>query len=128
MTDLCQIFRNMGRQKDVSGVAAVQHPLGNIDSSARDIERLVNIEDAIYRTAVNSHPGPSIRDNLGGLADFQRAARRFFRTRKESQRHSVACWNSNEFAALYPITEAFRRPHDFGQFLDEFDLLFHQQF
>ena len=51
-----QIFHNVGRQKNVSGIAAVKHPLGDIDSRARDIRLLVNVYDAIHRTTMNSHP------------------------------------------------------------------------
>src|SRR5262249_17551174 len=51
-----QIFRNVSRQQNVSSVAALQHPLGEIDSRARNVGLLVNVYDAIYRTTMNSHP------------------------------------------------------------------------
>ena len=75
-----QIFRDVGRQKNVSGIAAIQHPLGDIDSRARDIRLLVNVYDAIHRTTMNPHAQLDPRTTLQGSADFERAPHRFFRT------------------------------------------------
>ena len=46
---------NMLGHENVPGVATFDHALGNIDSSAGDINAIVHIRDLIDRTAVNSH-------------------------------------------------------------------------
>ena len=52
---LRQIFRHMRRQKNVSGVTAVQHSLRNIDSRSGDVCPVVDIGHLIDGTAVNTH-------------------------------------------------------------------------
>src|SRR4029453_12111252 len=58
---LRQIFRHMRRQKNVSAATPVQHSLRNIDSRTRYIRFLVNIDDSVDRTTVNSHSQPDAR-------------------------------------------------------------------
>ena len=62
-----QIFRYVRRQKNVSGVTAVQHSLRNIDSRTGNVCPVVNIDDSIDRTTVNSHPQLDAPDDLAIL-------------------------------------------------------------
>lgn len=125
---LRQIFRHMRRQKNVSGVTAVQHSLRNIDSRTRYIRFLVNIDDSVDRTTVNSHSQPDARMILQLFANLERTLGRFFRTVEENQCHAIAGRHSDEFTSCFCSAKTFRTSHDFLQPLQQFNLLVHQQF
>ena len=50
-----QILGDMLGQKNVAGIAAIQHSLGNVDSGTSNIRFVVDIRNAIDRAAVHSH-------------------------------------------------------------------------
>ena len=52
---LCQIIGNPFGEQNVTGIAAVHHALGHVDSGACDIGLLVQISDLVNGTAVNAH-------------------------------------------------------------------------
>jgi hypothetical protein len=111
----------------VSGVTAVQHSLRNIDPRTRYIRFLVNIDDSVDRTAVNSHSHPDAGMILQLFANLERTAGRFFRTAEENQRHPVASRYSDEFIPCFCSVETFAAPHDLFQLLQQFNLLIHEQ-
>jgi hypothetical protein len=78
-----QILRYMRGQKDVPGIAAIQHPLGHINSGAGYVGFVVDIGDPIHRAAVNSHPYLKLRMNLQCFANVQSASHRLFRAAKK---------------------------------------------
>src|SRR6266480_6622707 len=53
---LLQIIGDVLGEQNVSGIAAIHHPLGNVDSGARNVRSLGHIRDFAYRAAMNSHP------------------------------------------------------------------------
>ena len=61
MPVLAQVLRHVRRQKNMLGIAAIQHSLRNIDSRTCYVRFLINIGDSIDRTTVHSHPHPDIR-------------------------------------------------------------------
>src|SRR5438034_651639 len=56
MAILGQIFRHVRRQKNVSGVTAVQHSLGNIDPRTRYVCFLVDIRTSVPRASLARSP------------------------------------------------------------------------
>ena len=128
MAILGQIFRHVRRQKNVSGVTAIQHSLRNIDSRTGYVRLLVNIGDSANRTAVNSHPQPDARVILQHFANLERTPDRFFRTVEENQRHPIAGGHPDEFAPCFRLPKTFGTAHELLQFLQQFNLLVHQQF
>ena len=125
---LRQIFRHMRRQKNVSGVTAVQHSLRNIDSRTRYIRFLVNIDDSVDRTTVNSHSQLDARMILQFFADLKRTLSRFFRTVEENQCHTIAGRHSDEFTSCFRSAKTFSYSHDLVQLLQQFNLLVDEQF
>ena len=107
-----QIFRRSRRQKNMPGIAAIQDPLGDIDSRSCHVRFIVNIGNAIDRTTVNPHPQPNMRMILQGSADVQSAAYRLLGTVKKKQRHPISGRHSNEFAACFRRAKAFGASHD----------------
>ena len=52
---LLEVFGYMFGKKDVPGIAAVHHPLGDVNSTAGQVRPVVYIGDFVHRTAVNAH-------------------------------------------------------------------------
>jgi len=84
-----QVFGHMFAQQNVTGIAAIHHPLRNVNTSAGDVGALVNVGDFVHRAAVNSHPELKTRRVLQRPGDFQRALGRSFRTVAKNQCNTV---------------------------------------
>ena len=110
------------------GIAAIQHPLGNINSGAGYIRFVVDIGDPINRAAVNSHPYLKLRMTAQCSANFQSASHRLFRAAKKKERHPIAGWHANKFVACFRSAKTFRCADDLIQRLQHFNLLVHEQF
>jgi hypothetical protein len=117
----------VSRQKNVSGITAIQHSLRNIDPRTRYVRFLVNVGDSVDRTAVNSHPEPDARNILQCSANLERTPDWFFRTMEENQRYPIAGRHSDEFVPCFCSAETFATPHDLLQLLQQFNLLVHEQ-
>src|SRR6266536_5573143 len=124
---LGQILRHMPGQKNMSRIAAIQHPLGDIYSRSCKVRFIVYIGNSVDWATVNSHPYLNVRMILQGSADLERTAYRFFRAAKKKKRHPVSSWQTNEFAACLRRTKAFGASHDRVQFLEQLNLLIDQQ-
>ena len=61
MPVLAKILRHMRRQENMLGIAAIHHPLHNVDSRTGYVRFVVNIRDSVDRTTVNSHPQTDVR-------------------------------------------------------------------
>ena len=85
-----QIFRDMFGEKNVPGIAAIHHPLRDVDARARDVGLFVEVGNFVDRAAMNSHADAKLGMTLQCLADFQRAQNRRFRTVAKNQRATVA--------------------------------------
>jgi hypothetical protein len=127
MTVLAQVLHHVRGQKNMPGIAAIQHSLRNIDSRTGYVRFLVNIDNSANRTAMNSHPQLDARMILQCSANLERTSGRFFRTVEENQRHPIARWHSDEFAGCFRRSKTFGVSHDLIQFLEKFNLLIDQQ-
>jgi hypothetical protein len=103
-----QILGYMCGQKNVPGIAAIQHPLGNINSRAGYVGFVINISDPINRAAVNPHPYLKLRMTVQCFANLQSASHRLFRTAEKKERHPIAGWHSNKFVACFRNAKTFR--------------------
>ena len=56
-----QIFGDPLGKKDVPCIAAIHHPLCNVNSSACNVRSTIDIPNFIDRPAVNSHPKLQLR-------------------------------------------------------------------
>ena len=128
MPVLAQVLRHVRGQKNMPGIAAIQHSLRNIDSRTGYVRFLVNINDSVDRTAVNSHPQPDLRMILQRSANLERTPGRFFRTVEENERHPIAGGHSDEFSPCFCCSKTFGAPHELIQFLQQFNPLIDEQF
>src|SRR5262249_11131877 len=93
-----KILSYMFRDEDVSCVAAIHYPLGDVNSGPRNICSLVHIPDLAHRPAVNPHPQLNLRMSFDCLADFNCTSQRRLDSVAKNQRHAVPCWNPNQHA------------------------------
>ena len=113
-----EIFGDMLGKKDVSGVAAIHHPLRHVDSGAGEIGPFIYIDHAANRPAVDSHPKLQARMFLERAADLHRALHRRFRTGVKDQRHPVAGWDSNQTVRGFGSLKLLGGANNLVQFLN----------
>src|SRR6266566_7850255 len=123
-----QIFCDMPRQKNMSGIATLQHTLRDIHSRSCKVRFVIHIDDSIDWSTVNPHSYLDVAMILQGPANLESTSHRFLGALKEKERHPIACRHSIEFAACLRCSKTFRISHDLIQFLENFDLLIHAQF
>ena len=123
-----QIFRHMSGQKNVSGIATLQHALRDIHSRSCKVRFVIHIDDSIDWSTVNPHSYLDVAMILQGPANLESTSHWFLGTLKEKERHPIACRHSTEFAACLRCLKTFRISHDLIQFLENFDLLVDEQF
>src|SRR5438876_10501727 len=87
---LREIIPNSFREKNMSGIAAIHHPLRHIDAYSSNVALIIYIGDLIYRAAVNSHPQLQLGVLTQLATDFLRASHRHIHAGKEDQYHSIA--------------------------------------
>ena len=56
MPVLGEIFGDAFRKKNVSGIPAIHHALGDVDAGAGDVRSVVHIGHSADRSAVDPHP------------------------------------------------------------------------
>jgi|HubBroStandDraft_4_1064222.scaffolds.fasta_scaffold56473_2 hypothetical protein len=77
-------------------VAAVHHPLGDIDPPAGDITIGVDVRDAVHRPGMNAHAKLDVGMFTKTVVQFYGAANGSFGIVEENQRHPVAGWQADE--------------------------------
>ncbi len=112
LTILREIVRDPFGKQDVTGIAAIHHALGHIDSATRDVGALVHIQDFIHGTAVDAHSHLHLGSSFQRRADLQSAMCRRFRAVAEDQRHSLTARQPDELAGCFRRAHLLRLPDD----------------
>ena len=86
---LHQIIRHVLRDKNVSGIAAIHHPLRHVDAGPGDIDPTAHIGYLTHRSTVNAHPHGKFRVFPERFRNLERAVGRFFRAMAKDQRHPI---------------------------------------
>ena len=107
-----QVVGDTPGEKNVSGIAAIHHPLRDVDAGAGNVGLFVQVGDFIDRAAVNSHSHVKFGMIFQCLADFQRAQHRRFRTGAKNERAAVAGRQAQQLAFRFGDTELLRSAHD----------------
>ena len=102
MTVLREVLGDSLRKKNVPGIAAIHHPLRDIDSSAGNVGLIVHIGDAIDRPAVNSHAQLNLRMTFQRITDLERTFYRRFRIGEKSEHHPITSRQTNQFFRPLP--------------------------
>ncbi len=123
---LREIVRHALRKKDVTRIAAIHHPLRQVNACPGDIAAPVHIGHFAHRAAMNPHPHLNLRVLLERFPDLERALRRFLRTIAKDQRHSIAGRQPHQLLVRRP-NDLCRRQHDIGELPQSLVLLFDQE-
>ena len=121
-----EILRHPLGKKDMARIAAIHHPLRQIDPRPRDIGPLVHVGHLTHRAAVNPHPDLNLGMLLEGARHLQSALRRFLRVIAKDQRHPVAGRQPDELL-VGRLVHLRRRQHDVGELTHLFLLLVDQE-
>ena len=123
-----QIVGDAFGEKNVSGVAAIHHPLRHVDPSAREIGSFVYIDHAANWSAVDSHPKLQARMFIERPADLHRALRRRFGISVKDQHHPVASWDPNQTVLGFGSLKLLGGANNPVQFLDRRVLVVNRSF
>src|SRR5437773_8172018 len=100
-----EVIRNAPREQNVTGIAAVHHPLREVDSGAGKICPLVNIGNLIDGPAMDTHPNLKPRVVSQGAADLQCALCGGFRGVAENQRHPISTRQAHEPTLIFRLAK-----------------------
>ena len=123
MPVLHEIFGGAFREQDVPGVAAIHHPLRQVDPGARDVGAIVDVDHFVDRAAVDSHPQPQFRMLFVGARELESALRRGFRIVAKDERHTVTRCEADELSRILGRADLLRPTHQYLQMLEQFALL-----
>src|SRR5882757_9934513 len=103
-----EIFSDMLREQNVSGIAAVHDPLCDIDAGASHVRFSACVDDSADGSTVDAHSQLKFRMLLESAADFQRAFNRRFWVLIKNQRDAVACRDCDQAACRFGGLEFIR--------------------
>src|SRR5882724_362034 len=103
-----EIFTDVLRQQDVSGVAAVHDPLRDIDAGASHVRFSGCVDDPTHGSTVYTHSQLKFRILLESTAYFQRAFNRRFWAMIKNQRDAVACRDFDQASRRFRGLEFIR--------------------
>src|ERR1700730_8775831 len=87
-----QIIRDMFGEQNVTGIAAIHHPLRPVNPTTGDVGASADISYFADRPALNSHSHAVLRRSLKRLCNLERALRRFLCAIPKDERHPVTSW------------------------------------
>jgi hypothetical protein len=87
---LREIIGYSPREKNVSGVAAIHHPLRHVNAYSSNVTLIIYIGDLIHRAAVNPHPQLQLWVLTQLATNLQRTTDRHIHGGEEGQRYSIA--------------------------------------
>jgi len=87
---LPEIIGYSPRKKNVSGVAAIHHPLRHVNAYSSNVTLIIYIGDLIHGAAVNPHPQLQLWVLTQLAANLQRTTDRHIHGGEEGQPYSIA--------------------------------------
>src|SRR6476620_4628460 len=103
-----QIFSDVLRQQDVSGIAAVHDALCDIDAGASHVRFSGCVDDSTHGSTVYAHSQLKFRMILERAAYSQRAFNRRFWAMIKNQRDAVACRDFDQAPSRFRGLEFIR--------------------
>ena len=105
-------------EKNVPGVTAIHHPLGQVKTGAGKIRTIIHVDHTTDWPAVNSHAQLKARMLLERAADLHRALCGRFRTCVKHQSHPIAGRNLKQAVRSFGALQLFRGANNLAQFLN----------
>ena len=111
----------------MAGIAAIHHPLSDVDSGSGNVRLLVEIGHLVDRTAVDSHSDAKFRMIPERVGNLNRAKDGHFQVAKD-ERAAVTGRQTEEFSFGFGSAKLVGSAHDLAQFLNVRALLCGAQF
>jgi hypothetical protein len=92
-------------EQNVTGVAAIHNPLGEVNSSTGEICPLIDVGNLIDGPTMDTHPNQKTRVVSQGAADLQCALCWGFRGVAENQRHPISTRQAQEPALIFRLAK-----------------------
>ena len=124
---LREIISHALGKKDVTGIAAIHHPLRNVDPGAGNVLALVHIDHVMHRPAVNTHSHRQTWFGAQRLTDLQSTFYRVLNRTSEDQGHAVTGGKNNELAGRFCLPRRLSVAHNLIKLLQRFRLLINEQ-
>src|SRR5436190_16585900 len=128
MAILFQILCHVLGDEDVAGIAAIHHPLRDVDSSSRNVCAATYVHYAADRSAMDPHAQFQLWVFADGTANFQRALHRGFGGVIEDERHTVTSRHGNEPTLCLRRAEMFSLADDLIKHVEQSALLVRYEF
>src|SRR5438093_605323 len=93
-----QVLGYMFGKQDVTSIAAIHHPLREIDSGAGDIRLCIEISDLVNWAAVDSHSNVQLGMTFQRFCNFQSAKDWCLETVAKDKRAAVTSRQTQQFA------------------------------
>src|SRR5690349_7166615 len=122
-----EVVRHMFGKENVSGIAAIHHPLRDVDPSAGNVRLFVEIGDFINGPPKNAHPHSQFRMAVERLADFQSAKNRRLGAVEKDQSATIARREAEQFAFCFGLFELLGAANNLSKRLQLVALLRDQQ-
>jgi len=107
-----QVFGHAFRKQDVTAVAAIHHPLRDVDSTASQVRSIVYIGHFVYWPTVDAHAQAEVCGIFQCLGNFHSTPHRRFRTGKKDQHHSITGRQPNQFVRRFRGAKLTGTPDD----------------
>jgi hypothetical protein len=126
LSGMHQVIRHVLGEKNVSGVAAIHHPLRHVDAGSGKIGPPAHVGHLAHRSAVNAHAHGKFRVLLKRFGNLERAPGGFLRAVAEDQGHPIASRQPNELF-VRRFTHRRGRQHDLSELIEPLLLLLVQE-
>ena len=93
-----EIVGHTFREQNVTGIAAIHHPLRHVHPGTGNIGTIAHIDHFIDRPAVNPHSQPDVGMTFQGRGNFRCAFDRRLRVVEKYQAHPIAGRNAHQFS------------------------------
>ncbi len=121
-----QVIGHVLGEENVSGIAAIHHPLRHVDAGPGDVGAPAHVGHLAHRSAVDAHPHRKFRVLLERFGNLERAPGWLLGAAAKDQRHPVAGRQPNQlFVRRLPHRR--RRQHDFNELVQPLLLLLVQE-
>src|SRR5438067_13682402 len=94
---MLEILRGVFRKQNVTSVAEIHHPLGEVDTSASNVRPLIQVSCPAHRTTVNTHAYLKVRITFYFSFDVNCAFDWCFWASEKNQRHAIARRQRGQF-------------------------------
>ena len=118
-----EIFGSVLGKKNVSGITAIHHALGDVDPGTGNVPAFIDIQHAAHRAAVHTHAHLQLRMLVERTSYLESAFDRRLGRIVKDERHSIASWQAHQFAFRFGNLEFVSLAYHLIEHFDQAALL-----